>query len=66
VVKPISVIYSETLISISDMNGKELLHRIFQNQNTMELNIGSFTAGIYLVKIQTKAGVESRKLVIQK
>lgn len=48
------------------MNGEKLLHRIFQNQNTMELNIGSFTTGIYLVKIQTKAGVESRKLVIQK
>ena len=37
----------------------------FHNQNPLEMDVSSLSAGIYLVKIQAVAGIEVKKLVIQ-
>ena len=35
-----------------------------QNQKLFDMDIGTLSKGIYLVKIQTNAGIETKKLVI--
>jgi hypothetical protein len=55
----------ETIISIFNITGEQIIHDKFQNQNRIEINVNTLIKGIYLVKIQTKAGIESKKLVIQ-
>ncbi len=37
----------------------------FQNQKQFDMDVSALSKGIYLVKIQSNAGVESKKLVIQ-
>jgi hypothetical protein len=55
----------ESTICIFNMNGAILQQDKFQNQNLIELDVSALTKGIYLVKIQTSAGIETKKLVIQ-
>jgi hypothetical protein len=54
----------EIIISILSINGQPIMHEKFQNQNLMELDVSTFTKGIYLVKIETRTGIEVKKLVI--
>jgi hypothetical protein len=37
----------------------------FRNQNKIELDVSTLARGIYLVKIQTKTGLEVKKLVME-
>jgi hypothetical protein len=46
------------------MRGEQVFRGKFYNQNQIELNVGTFVKGIYLVKIQANEGVEVKKLVI--
>jgi len=55
----------ENNISIFNSTGRQLLSKKFRNQNKIEMDVSQLTKGIYLVKMQTNAGVEARKLVIQ-
>lgn len=55
----------EIQVTILNMSGEQILNRIFHNQNKMEVNLNMLSKGIYLVKIQTIHGVETKKLVIQ-
>jgi photosystem II stability/assembly factor-like uncharacterized protein len=55
----------ETRISIISLNGQQLIQSRFLNQNKFEMDVNTLTKGIYLVKIQTNAGIETKKLVIQ-
>lgn len=50
-------------LSIVNNNGQEMMHRTFRNQ--IELDVSPFSKGINLVKIQTKAGIEGKKLIIR-
>ena len=52
-------------ISIFSMRGEQVINEDFQNQSRIEINVNLFAKGIYLVKIQTSTGVETKKLVIQ-
>jgi hypothetical protein len=47
------------------MNGAILKQEKFQSQNLIELDVSAMAKGIYLVKIQTKKGIETKKLVVQ-
>jgi hypothetical protein len=47
------------------MNGKILKQEKFQNQNLIEMDVSALSKGFYLVKIQTKKGIETKKLVVQ-
>ena len=58
-------IQGETRISIISLNGQQLIQSRFLNQNKFEMDVNTLSRGIYLVKIQTNAGIETRKLVIQ-
>jgi hypothetical protein len=60
-----SNLQGETTICIFNMNGAILQHEKFQSQNLIEMDVSAMAKGIYLLKIQTKAGVESKKLVVQ-
>ena len=55
----------ETAVSIYNINGELIMKNIIQNQNKLEMNVSSLSKGIYFLKIQTKSGIESKKLVIQ-
>jgi len=55
----------ETTICIFNINGALLQQEKFQSQNLIEMDVSAMAKGIYLLQIQTKAGVESKKLVVQ-
>jgi hypothetical protein len=47
------------------MNGALLQQKKFQSQNLIEMDVSNLSKGFYLIKIQTKKGIETKKLVIQ-
>lgn len=53
-------------VYIYDMQGKQLLHDQFANQNTLELDVSFLKNGFYLINVITKSKISSRKLQIQK
>ena len=55
----------KTQISIFNVTGQQVLSEIYNNQNQIEINVNSFSEGIYLLKIQTNDGMVIKKLVIQ-
>jgi len=61
----ISKSLEETIMTIYNVKGEQIMINKFHNQNLIEMNVSMLSKGIYLVKIQTKAGIESKKLVIQ-
>ena len=54
-----------TDIGIFNIQGIQLIQDRFRNQHQFEMNISTLAKGIYLVKIETRAGIESKKLVIE-
>jgi photosystem II stability/assembly factor-like uncharacterized protein len=60
-----SNLQGETTICIFNMNGEILQLEKFQRQNLIEMDVSAMAKGIYLLKIQTKTGVETKKLVVQ-
>jgi hypothetical protein len=59
------VLPGETIISITSISGQQLQRARFHNQNKFEMDVSTLSKGIYLVKIQTNTGIETKKLVIQ-
>jgi hypothetical protein len=55
----------EAQISIYSINGAKKGIYKFQNTDTFELDVSQLAKGIYLLKIQSTAGVETQKLVVQ-
>ena len=53
----------ETIISIFNIKGEKIMLDKFQNQNMIEMDVSMLAKGIYLVKIQTQAGIEVSKFV---
>jgi len=60
-----SNLQGETTICIYNINGAILQQEKFQSQNLIEMNVSAMAKGIYLLQIQTKAGVENKKLLVQ-
>jgi hypothetical protein len=54
----------EIKISIYNSLGKDLMYGPYWHQTPVEMDVSNFTKGIYFVKIQTRAGVETKKLII--
>jgi photosystem II stability/assembly factor-like uncharacterized protein len=54
----------ETRVSIFSISGQQLMQAKFQNQKQFEMYVSTLAKGIYLVKIQTSKGIETKKLVI--
>ena len=61
----IGKIAEETTIRICNMTGEQLLFGSYLIQDRIEMDVSMLTKGVYLVKIQTRAGIEVHKLVIQ-
>jgi hypothetical protein len=55
----------EIRISIVSISGQQLILSRFQNQKQPEIDVSALSKGIYLVKIWTDKGIETKKLVIQ-
>ena len=55
----------ESFVRIFDINGQQVIHHNFQNQKLIEIDVSALPEGIYLVKIQTKEGMEVKKVLIQ-
>jgi len=60
-----SNLQGETFVYIFNMNGALLQQQKFESQNLIEMDVSALAKGIYLLQIQTKAGVETKKLVVQ-
>jgi len=60
-----SILSGVNTITIFSMNGQKMLQARFQNQKQFEMGVSTLSRGIYLVKIQSKTGIESKKLVIR-
>ena len=60
-----SNLQGETTVCIFNMNGALLQQEKFQSQNLIEMDVSALAKGIYLLKIKTKAGIETKKLVVQ-
>jgi len=60
-----SKISNETQVSISDIQGKQILNTVFHNKKVFELNVSNFAKGIYLIKINTDNAIVNKKLIIQ-
>jgi photosystem II stability/assembly factor-like uncharacterized protein len=57
---------SQILVYIYEMQGKQLIHDKFSNQNKFELDVSNLKPGIYLIKVISKDKIISGKLQIQK
>ncbi|MEI7727752.1 MAG: T9SS type A sorting domain-containing protein, partial [Bacteroidota bacterium] len=55
----------ETIITIFNMKGEQVMPVRFLHQNVIETDVSLLAKGIYLLKIQTKAAIEIKKLLIQ-
>ena len=55
----------ETSVTIFNINGEKLVQSKFRNQNDIEINVSTLAKGIYIIRIQSGSGIESKKLVIQ-
>jgi hypothetical protein len=55
----------ETMVSIFNMQGKELLNNTFRNQNVMTLTIGTLSKDIYFVKVINNMNVTVMKFIKQ-
>jgi photosystem II stability/assembly factor-like uncharacterized protein len=55
----------EINVSIFNITGEQIIQGSFYNQNHIQMDVSKYAKGIYLVKIRTKTGVESKKLVMQ-
>jgi len=58
-------IAGETIISVFNIPGQQMIQSEFPDQNRIEMDVSALIKGIYLVKIQTGAGIEVKKLIIQ-
>ena len=51
-------------ISLYDMSGSLIFNKSF-NKSQLQLNVGGFSEGLYILKIQNSLGVTNRKLIIR-
>jgi photosystem II stability/assembly factor-like uncharacterized protein len=56
----------EIKIAIYDLQGKQLIIKVYHNQSSVEMDISALNSGIYLIKLQTIQGVEVKKLLVTK
>ncbi|MDG2139748.1 MAG: T9SS type A sorting domain-containing protein [Flavobacteriales bacterium] len=54
----------ENQISLYDISGNLIFYKLF-NKYELQLNIGGFSEGLYILKIQNSLGVTNRKLIIR-
>jgi uncharacterized repeat protein (TIGR03803 family) len=55
----------ETFVNIFNNQGEHVFSNTFNNQYSMDIDVSSFTNGVYLIKIETDKGFAIKKLVIQ-
>ena len=55
----------QTNVSITTSDGQMLIQNIYHKQEKIEMDISALSAGIYIIKIQTNKGVETKKLIVQ-
>ena len=55
----------EVNVGIISMEGVQLLSQTFWHQDVINMDVNSLQKGIYLVRLQTKEGIEYKKLEIQ-
>jgi photosystem II stability/assembly factor-like uncharacterized protein len=58
-------LYKDNTVSIYTITGDFVKEYQFRNQHQVEIDVSNLMQGVYLVKIQTSAGIEVQKLVIQ-
>ena len=55
----------ETIIRISDINGKLLSRVVLQGKDFLNLDVSDLSKGMYLILIQTTSDIEIQKLIIR-
>ena len=57
--------FCETNVYIFNLQGKRIISAKFQNQERIDIDISNLSRGMYLVELQNKFGISTKKLVIQ-
>ncbi len=57
--------HENAIVTIYGITGKQLMQRIFSQQDPMELDVSALNTGLYLMKIETNHDIEVQKLIIQ-
>jgi hypothetical protein len=60
-----SILSGEIMVSLLSMNGQKIRQARFGNQAQDGIDVSDLAEGIYYVKIQTNAGIYTKKMVIQ-
>jgi hypothetical protein len=55
----------QTLVSIFNIQGQQMMQAPFNNQSAIELDVSALAKGIYIVKVQCENAVINKKLIIQ-
>ncbi len=58
-------IHGETMITVLNSRGEQIMHQQFTSQDIMEMDVTNLDCGLYLLQLRTKSGVEVKKLVIR-
>ena len=58
------MLQEDIIISIYSITGEQIMHQQFENQSKIELDVITLEKGMYLVKIQSKTGIETKKVII--
>lgn len=51
-------------VVVSDITGKKLIEKA-ANNNDIEFDLSDYPAAMYLLKVQTNHGVQTKKLVVE-
>lgn len=51
-------------LSITDMNGRSVLNRVFEG-NSVQIDLTDFDRGIYIINVESSSGISTSKLIVQ-
>lgn len=55
----------QTNMRISTFDGQIIMQKAYHNQDKIEIDISGLSAGIYIIKVHSDKGVETKKLIVR-
>jgi Secretion system C-terminal sorting domain len=53
------------ILTINDITGRVVLRQLLSPANNIQVNIGSLKKGVYVIKINKTAGIQTQKLIVE-
>ncbi|PJB57608.1 MAG: hypothetical protein CO098_11190, partial [Bacteroidetes bacterium CG_4_9_14_3_um_filter_41_19] len=58
-------IFSNATIEVFNLNGKQVIGKIFCNQNKTVIDVKMLAPGLYIVKMSSPSQIEIKKLIVK-